>query len=245
VVSGLPPVAILAGGLATRLYPLTESIPKALVEFNGVPFVQHQLRLLVANGVSRAVICAGYRGEMLQDFVGDGRRFGLDVVFSFDGAPLLGTGGALRKALPLLGESFFVLYGDSYLLCSFRAVQEAFMRAGKQGLMTVFRNNGAWDRSNVEFSEDAILTYDKQHLTARMHHIDYGLGLLACEALDREPDGQPLDLEMVYQGLLQRGQLAALEVGERFYEVGSFTGMEDFRDYMSAQLAAHADRGAS
>ncbi len=171
------PVVILAGGLATRLRPLTETIPKALVEVNGEPFVAHQLRLLSAKGIERVVMCTGYLGEMLQDYVGDGSQFGLQVEYSADGERLLGTGGAVHKALPLLGESFFVLYGDSYLPCDYREAQIAFKYSGKLALMTVFRNEGQWDSSYVEFADGQILTYDKQQRTTRMHHIDYGLGL--------------------------------------------------------------------
>ena len=113
----LHPVAILGGGLATRLRPLTDRIPKALVDVNGEPFIAHQMRLLRSNGVERVVYCAGYRGEMIREYTGDGARFGLEVEYSFDGPAPLGTAGAIKRALPLLGESFFVLYGDSYLPC--------------------------------------------------------------------------------------------------------------------------------
>src|SRR5712691_5353435 len=125
------PVVILAGGLATRLRPLTETIPKALIDVNGEPFIAHQLRLLRTNGIERVVVCAGYLGEMIQEYVGIGVRFGLHVAFVFDGPKLLGTAGAIKRALPLLGPEFFVLYGDSYLPCDYHAVQSSFMRANK------------------------------------------------------------------------------------------------------------------
>src|SRR5579872_5855079 len=136
------PVAILAGGLATRLRPLTDKIPKALVDVNGEPFIAHQLRLLASRGIPRVVLCLGYRGEMVRDFVGDGWEFGLQVNYSFDGPELRGTAGAIHQALPLLGDSFFVLYGDSYLPCDYAAVEQAFLTSGKTALMTVFCNEG-------------------------------------------------------------------------------------------------------
>src|SRR5438128_2387245 len=105
--SALPPVAILAGGLATRLRSVTSTIPKAMVSVAGEPFIAHQLRLLQSRGASRAVLCLGHLGKQVCDFVGDGRRFGVDVEYSFDGEALVGTGGALRKALPFLGDVFF------------------------------------------------------------------------------------------------------------------------------------------
>ena len=232
------PVAILAGGLATRLRPLTETIPKALVEVNGEPFIAHQLRLLRAHGIERVVICTGYLGEMIQERVGDGASFGLHVEFAGDGPRLLGTAGALKQALPRLGQNFFVLYGDSYLPCDYRAVQTAFEQSGKLALMTVFRNQGRWDTSNVEYLEDCLVAYDKFKPTPRMQHIDYGLGVFSSVAFSRVPEGQPYDLAMLYQELLRNGDLAACEVSQRFYEIGSFFGLEETQRYLTAHLSA-------
>src|ERR671930_1135930 len=188
---GMLPVAILAGGLATRLRPLTQTIPKALIDVNGEPFIAHQLRLLRANGIERVIVCTCYLDEMIQSYIGDGVRFGLQVGFSFDGPRLLGTGGAIKKDLPLLGPAFFVLYGDSYLPCDYRAVQTAFEQSGKRALMTVFRNDGRWDSSNVEFVDGHVVSYDKRQQTPQMHHIDYGLGVFNQSAFAIVPDGQP------------------------------------------------------
>ena len=227
------PVAILAGGMATRLMPITEKIPKALIDINGVPFIFHQLRLLRSKGIVRVVICAGYLGEMIQDFVGDGRRFDIQVEYSFDGGRLLGTGGAVKKALALLDESFFVLYGDSYLPCDYEEVQAAFEGSEKKALMTVFHNEGAWDTSNVEFKNGQILAYEKQRLTPRMRHIDYGLGVFQREAFATVPEDMPYDLADLYQFLLEKGELAAFEVMERFYEIGSIAGLEELKSHLA------------
>ena len=229
------PVAILAGGLATRLRPLTETIPKSLVEINGEPFLWHQLRLLRANGIRRVVLCLSHLGEQVRDSVGEGGAFGLDIHYSLDGPTLLGTAGALKRAEPLLGGSFFVLYGDSYLPICWAAVERAFLASGKAGLMTVYRNEGQWDTSNVEFVDGRILAYNKKLRTARMRHIDYGLGVLHADALARVPDGQACDLATLYQELLAAGQLAAFEAPHRFYEIGSFPGIEELSSYLSQQ----------
>jgi NDP-sugar pyrophosphorylase family protein len=229
------PVAILAGGLARRLQPLTEAIPKALVDVNGEPFIAHQLRLLRTRGVERVVVCAGHLGEMIRDAVGDGGRFGLQVEFAFDGPRLLGTGGAIKRALPRLGEAFFVLYGDTYLSCDYRAVQLAFERSGKPALMTVFRNDNRWDKSNVEFMNGRILAYDKRHQTPRMHHIDYGLGVFSKGAFDGVPRDQPYDLAVLYHSLLAGGQLAAYEVDQRFYEIGTVEGLAETRRHLAGR----------
>src|SRR5579872_1169060 len=171
------PAVILAGGIATRLRPITESIPKALVEVAGKPFLAHQLQLLKSRGIETVVLCTGYLGNMIEKYAGNGSLWGLRVTYSFDGPALLGTAGAIRKALPLLGSSFFVLYGDSYLPCDYRAIQQAFSAVGKPALMTVFRNEGQFDSSNIVFEQGQILEYHKRQQTPRMKHIDYGLGV--------------------------------------------------------------------
>lgn len=221
------PVAILAGGLATRLRPLTETIPKSLIEVAGEPFAFHQLRLLARHGFKRAVFLVGYLGEQVCLAVGDGSRFDLSVDYVFDGEKLLGTGGALARAVPALGDEFAVVYGDSYLDCDYAAAVEAFTTSGMPALMTVFENEGRWDTSNVEFSDGRILSYSKTHRTERMRHIDYGLGVLQAQALAGVPLDAPSDLAAVYEGLAADGRLAAYEVEERFYEVGSFSGIDE------------------
>jgi NDP-sugar pyrophosphorylase family protein len=229
------PVAILAGGMATRLRPMTERIPKSLVEIHGEPFIAQQLRLLHSRGIRRVVLCLGYLGEMVREFVADGRAFGLQVEYSFDGPVLRGTAGAIHEALPLLGRAFFVLYGDSYLPCDYAGVEEAFVRSEKKGLMTVFRNDGQWDTSNVEFAQGRILAYDKRNRTPRMHHIDYGLGVFERDAFEGLEPGSVYDLATTYQGLLARHELAACEVKERFYEIGSAAGIEELARALKPQ----------
>lgn len=221
------PVAILAGGLATRLRPVTDRIPKALVDINGQPFIAHQLRLLRSRGISRVVLCLGYLGEMVREVVRDGRAFDLAVEYSFDGPVLRGTAGAVHQALDLLGDAFFVLYGDSYLPCDYAEVEKTFLASGKAGLMTVFRNAGQWDFSNVEFAGGRILTYDKKNRTPRMRHIDYGLGMFERRAFAGLEAGSVYDLAALYQELLSRDELAAFEMKERFYEIGSPAGIEE------------------
>ena len=226
------PVAILAGGLATRLRPLTEKIAKSLVEVDGKPFIVHQVELLRRNGVTHVVLCLGYLGEQVQAELGDGSRWGMQVDYMFDGPVLLGTAGALRRAFPRLGEEFFVLYGDSYLDCDYATVESAFLASGKLGLMTVFHNTNLWDRSNVIFENGRIQRYDKKNLVPEMKHIDYGLGVLQASALERYPVDCVLDLATVYQDLLAQDQLAGYEVLQRFYEIGSPSGLQETRDYI-------------
>jgi NDP-sugar pyrophosphorylase family protein len=228
------PVAILAGGLATRLGAVTAERPKALVDIDGRPFAEHQIELLRRHGVTRIVFLVAHLGEMVQQALGDGGRWGVTLRYVFDGPRALGTGGAVRNALPELGPSFFVLYGDSYLECDYRDVARAFTGSGADGLMTVCRNDDQWDRSNVYFENGRILAYDKRTQTPDMRHIDYGLGVFAARAFDRFAPDAAFDLADLYQRLLADGALAAYEVPGRFYEIGSPAGLAETRAYLSS-----------
>ena len=225
------PVAILAGGLATRLGPLTKTLPKSLIPVAGEPFVAHQLRLLQRSGIQHVILCVGHLGEMIEGVIGNGSAFGVNVEYSYDGPSLLGTGGAIRTALPKLGKSFFVLYGDSYLACDYAAIEQEFVRCCKLGLMTVFRNDGHWDTSNVEFEDGRILAYSKKNRTSRMRFIDYGLGVFGSRAFT---ETRATDLAEVYAELLQAGELAAVEVHQRFYEIGSAAGLQEMNNFLTA-----------
>ena len=221
------PIAILAGGLATRLRPITEKIPKSLIVVADQPFLSHQLRLLEAAGIRKVVLCVGYRGEMIEKEFGDGGNVGVELSYSFDGPELLGTGGELKKAGPLLGDKFMVLYGDSYLPMDYASPARAFAASGKPGLMTVFRNENRWEPSNVWFADGEIKRYDKTRLVPEMKHIDYGLGFLRPEALQDWPNERPFDLADVYRDLIGRQELAGYEVDSRFYEIGSPEGLAE------------------
>ncbi len=226
------PIAILAGGLATRLGPLTAHVPKVLLEVAGQPFAVHQIELLRQQGFTEIVFCVGYLGEQVQLTLGDGHRWGVNLHYAFDGPVPLGTGGALRRALAQLGEAFLVMYGDTYLPCDLTAVERAFLTSGTLGLMTVLLNNDLWDRSNVLFQEGRIVRYDKRQRFPGMRHIDYGLGALRARAFDAYPDGVFLDLATIYQDLLAHDQLAGFEVAQRFYEIGSYGGLQETRQYL-------------
>lgn len=229
------PIAILAGGLATRLRPTTEKIPKALIPVAGQPFLAHQLRLLQSAGIRKVVLCVGYRGEMIEQEFGDGQNFGVELSYSFDGPELLGTGGALKKALSLLGQHFLVLYGDSYLPIDYTAPVRSFVANGKLGLMTVFRNEGRWDTSNVWFQDGAIKSYSKKERTPEMQYIDYGLGVLDSKALAPWPKGKAFDLADVYRELVSRSELAGFEAEQRFYEIGSPEGLAELDAMLRSQ----------
>ena len=231
------PVAILAGGLATRLRPITEKIPKSLVPVAGKPFLAHQLELLRSRGIRRAVLCIGYLGEMIQRDFDDGKNFGVQLDYSFDGPKLLGTGGAIKRALPKLGEEFFILYGDSYLPIDYALVANFFHRSGKSGLMTVYRNEGKYDASNVVFAGGEIKIYDKKSKLPEMRHIDYGLSLFKASVFEKFPADEKFDLADVMQKLVREKQLAGYEVAERFYEIGSPAGLAELETLLQSKHA--------
>lgn len=225
------PVAILAGGLATRLRPITEKIPKSLVTVAGRPILAHQLEMLHARGICRAVLCIGFLGELIQREFGN-EAFGIKLDYSFDGEKLLGTGGAIKRALPKLGPEFFVLYGDSYLPIQYAPVAEFFHQSGKPGLMTVYRNEGKYDTSNVVFRDGEIVVYDKQAKLPEMRHIDYGLSLFKSSVFESYAASQVFDLADVMSRLVRERQLAGYEVLERFYEMGSPAGLAELETFL-------------
>ncbi len=227
------PLALLAGGLATRLRAVSPDIPKAMVEVAGRPFIEHQLALFHSKGVRRVVLCLGHLGEQVEAHLGDGKRFGVEVAYSHDGPGLLGTGGALRRALPLLGERFWVVYGDSYVDIDFAAVLAGFVTTGKPTLMTVLRNDDRWDKSNVVFENGRLIRYDKNRRTPDMHHVDYGVALLSRSAATRIPPAHAYDLADLYRTLVSEGAMAGFEVNNRFYEVGTPASLEETRRFLS------------
>ncbi len=235
------PVVILCGGLATRLRPITETIPKSLIEVAGKPFLEHQLVALRDQGIEHVILSVGHLGEQIREKIGDGGRFGLMIQYVSDGPRLLGTGGAVRRAAALLDTPFYVLYGDSYLQVSYREAAARLDSAGTLGLMTVYRNEGRWDTSNVVYGNGRIVRYSKRERSPDMQHIDYGLGMLKKEALESIPSDQPYDLATLYEDLVKQGQLAGLEVFQRFYEIGTTQGLEETREFLSERYGGQME----
>jgi NDP-sugar pyrophosphorylase family protein len=215
----LPPICILAGGRGTRLGSTVKDTPKPLLEVGGEPFLLHQLRLLARYGARRAVISVGYLGDLIVERIGS-ERFGIALDYCYDGPSPLGTLGAIRKAAPLLGDRFLVLYGDTYLRIDYAAATSAWEASGLPAMMTVLRNEGAWDRSNVVFDGTLVITYDKRHQTAEMAWIDYGLGGLEASSLSDVDEGED-DLALLYHVLAGKRKLFGFEATERFYEIGT------------------------
>ena len=228
----LPTICILAGGLGQRLGERTTDIPKPLLDVAGEPFLFHQLRLLREHGAERVVLCVGYLGEMIEERVGRA-RYGITIDYSYDFPQLDGTLGAIRRAVPLLGDRFLVLYGDTYLRLDYRAAVADWIKSDAPALMTVLRNDGRWDTSNVVYADRRVLAYDKHHLTPEMHWIDYGLGGLKSEAL-RAVDEREEDLAALYRRLARIGSLHGFLATERFYEIGTVKGLAETEAFLMA-----------
>jgi N-acetyl-alpha-D-muramate 1-phosphate uridylyltransferase len=226
------PVVILAGGLATRLYPKTLQLPKSLIEINGVPFIHHQMMLLHEKGVTEVVLCVGHFGTMIEEYVGDGSRFGLTVRYSYDGDVLLGTGGAIKKASAILPDVFMIQYGDSYLDVELEPILKRFYDEHLPVLMTVFRNQNAFDASNITMKDTRILKYDKKERDSAMEYIDYGLIVIRKTIFDAYSPNEAFDLSHVLSRAVAAGQVAAYEVKQRFFEIGSLEGIKETGDYI-------------
>jgi NDP-sugar pyrophosphorylase family protein len=230
---GLSPVCILAGGLGTRLGETVRETPKPLLEVAGQPFLLHQLALLADHGARDVVVCVGYRGDQIARVIGES-RFGLRLRYSFDAPELDGTLGAIRRALPLLGERFLVLYGDTYLRIAYDAVDEAWRESELPGLMAVLRNKGRWDTSNVVFGDGRVDRYDKRNPSPEMEWIDYGLGGLEAGVVDAA-GADERDLAALYSVLAERGQLFGYEATERFYEIGTPAALAETDSFLGAR----------
>jgi MurNAc alpha-1-phosphate uridylyltransferase len=228
-------VAILAGGMATRLYPVSNSVPKSMIEISGKPFIDWQLELLSKSGIKEVVLCLGNMALAIQDYVGDGTQYGISVEYSLDGKTPLGTGGAIVKALPLLGDEFGVIYGDSYLPIDYRSIMEFYSSQKISALMTIY-NNGLLDKSNVVYRDRRIMKYSKLIHETEMSYIDYGFSIFKREVFSKLTTKKFLDLSEIFENLAKTGDLSGYEVNQRFYEVGSFRGIEEFNLYLEDRI---------
>jgi len=225
-------VAILAGGLATRLRPLTVKIPKSLLQIQNKPFLEYQLDFLKRGGVKDIVLCVGYLGEQIKRHFGNGKEFGVNISYSHEDKNLLGTAGALKNAQNLLQDTFFTMYGDSYLFLDFSAIMSYFKSQDKLALMTVYKNHDRYDKSNTVIAGNLVKYYSKKEKSEGMVYIEYGANIFKKEILEFIPEGQPYTLEALFPRLIEQEQLLAYEVHKRFYQIGSPEGLEEFKRYV-------------
>jgi NDP-sugar pyrophosphorylase family protein len=228
-------VAILAGGMATRLGDLTSNQPKSMIEVSGRPFLEYQLDFLRKGGITKVVLCLGHMGEQIARYFGEGRRYGVSISYSYEDS-LLGTAGALRQARHLLDDRFFVMYGDSYLFPDFDQVMAFFSSHKKLALMTVYKNYDRYDRSNTVVEGNLVKLYSKMEKTEDMIYIDYGLNIFSQDCLELIPEDQSYSLEELFTRLIEKEELLAFEVKERFYEIGSPQGLKEFENFAKNML---------
>ncbi len=226
-------MVILAGGLGTRLRPLTAQLPKCMLPVGGRPFLEHQIELLRRHGIRDIVLCVGYLAEAIVDHFGDGHRLGVHLSYSWERDGLLGAAGALKNAEPLLAHEFLVTYGDSYLPLDYCSVMRRFRQSDRLALMVVYRNDNRWQPSNVAVRDGLVVAYDKERRGDGLAYINYGLLALRKRALRLIPEGTPCPEEEFYRQLIGRGQLLAQETSHRFYEIGSPQGLAEFRKLMA------------
>lgn len=231
-------MVILAGGLGTRMRPLTRKLPKALIPVDGKPFLQYQIELLREQGISDIVVCIGHLGEKVKQHFNDGHDLGVSIRYSAEHNGLLGTAGAIKNAEPLLEDDFFLMYGDSYLPLDYPQIMRYFRRLQKLGLMMVYRNANRYQRSNVVVGGHLVRAYDKEGRTPGMVYINHGLSILRKEALRLIPAGRPSSQEEFYQTLIDRRELLAFETWQRFYEIGSPEGLREFERLVASRGVA-------
>lgn len=231
--------AILAGGLATRMQPRTLTTPKSMLEVAKKPFVDWQLEKLAACGYAEVLLCIAHLGEQIRAHVGDGSRYGLRVRYAEEGPKLLGTGGALRAALDALPETFLVTYGDSYLPFDYAEPLRALEQNGDcDGVMSVYKNEGKWDPSNVRTDGAWVLAYEKGTKDPAFDHIDYGAIALRRSVLAKEPAGVAFGLDRIQHELAKAHRLRAVVARERFFEIGSPEGLDTLSRHLSKEIQA-------
>ena len=224
-------VAILAGGLATRLGDLTRNQPKSTLKIRGKTFLEYQLELLRRAGIKDIILCLGHMGEQIERHFGNGRNYGVNIDYSYEEKPL-GTAGALKKAAHMLDDPFFTMYGDSYLSLDFPAAMRYFKSQNKLALMTVYKNYDRYDRSNTAIEGNLVKKFSKKEKTEDMVYIEYGANIFSKEALRLIPESQSYSLDDLFFILIEQHELLAYEVGERFYEIGSLSGLKEFEEFV-------------
>jgi len=225
-------MVILAGGLATRLGDLSANTPKSMIPVCGRPFIEHQISLVRAAGITDFVLCIGHFGNQIRDHLGTGEKLGVRITYSDEGEHLLGTGGALKKAAPFLEDAFCLMWGDSFLMLDYADIIETFWRRKSKALMVVYRNENKGEKSNVALGRGKVLAYDKWYADHGMKYIDNGLTVVSKQILDRLPGDSVCDIERVFQELAQEGSLDAYETSHCFYEIGSVAGLRDLERFL-------------
>ncbi len=226
-------VIILCGGLASRLYPLSETTPKSLIEIHKKPFIHYQLEQLHQQHITDVILCVGKFGDIIEEKIGNKYK-NITIQYSHDGELPLGTGGAIKKALSLIPENdFIVLYGDSYLQIPINKMINKYYASKKPILMSVYRNKNKLHKNNIIYNGE-ILSYDKELYHPDMTHIDYGINIFNKSVFVQTP--HIFDLSKLLTDFVKIKQVSSIEATVSFHEVGSFKGIEKFEKFIVNKL---------
>ncbi len=225
------PVIILAGGKGKRIKKLTAKKPKPLVKILNKPFIEYQIDLLRKQKVKKLIISIGYRGDEIINFIKNKNYKDIDISFFKDGIKPLGTGGALKKISKKIQGTFIVLYGDSFLPISIKNIEKKFIKSKQDVLLTIYKNNNRFDKSNIKIVNKKIF-YNKFINDSDMKYIDYGLSIIKSKIIKNFTSNKKFDLsDLIYKLCLDR-KIAYSIVKKRFYEIGSYKGIKDFKKYI-------------
>ena len=227
-------VAIIAGGLGTRLDQLTLNQPKSMIQILGKPFINYQLDLLKNGSVTDVVLCLGYQSKQISDYCGDGRKFGIDIKYSIENKQL-DTAGAIKLAEPLLKDYFFTLYGDSFVFIDFQDMLSTLQQQNRLGAMSVYQNHDRFDKSNTDVADGRVTFYGKEK-RENLKYIDYGVNLFRKEVLKLIPEAEPYSMATLFNQLIECHELLAYEVKKRFYEIGSVHGLTEFTEFVRSRI---------
>ena len=223
----LEQVVIIAGGLGTRLYPITKRVPKSMVKVGPKPFFEHQIELCRKNGIRNIVFCGGYLWEEVWKYFGRGRGFGVEIDYSIE-EEILDTGGALKNAYPWLDREFFVLYGDSYLVFDWQEAYGFFTRSQAKGLMTVWEaTNGFKPQVSID-ERGFVKEFTKENFKPEMKYIEYGLNILKKNIIFEVP-GEKFPIGDYFNLLIEKRSLVSFKVKNKFFEAGSFEGINELK----------------
>jgi NDP-sugar pyrophosphorylase family protein len=207
---------------------------KAMVLVDGKPFLEYEIEVLKRGSVNDFVICVGYRRELIRDYFGNGQRWRVDIKYSDDGDKLLGTAGSLKNAANLLSDRFFITYGDAYPILDLKSAEKSFLESGKLALMVVYRNSNQYGRSNTVVNNGLVTFYSKTEHSPGMTYVEFGVTMMQKKVLELIPNEYPVDLEVLYRRIISMKQMAAFEVGQRIYDIGSPEGLAEFRQLVAS-----------
>lgn len=227
-------MVILCGGLATRLGNLAKDIPKSMIKIKNKPFLEHQIENLKNHSIKDIVLCVGHLSDKIENYFGNGKKFGVNILYSYDKDKPLGPIGALKNAEPLLEDIFFIMYGDSYLNVDFQKIYSYFIKQNKLGLMAVYKNFNKYDKSNLIVKNNLVVAYGEKNRTQDMIYIDYGTSILRKKSLNSISKNTFYSTGQFFSELILNKQLIAFEIEERFYHIGNPDALIDFRNFIEA-----------